>query len=105
MEAPNRRSGTISPTPLDLRIGMEARRIRDHRRRAVLRWLGFRAAFVFILLFGGLGSYYAFATPGIPRIYAVGFVLANGVVLRALRGAIHGKGFHFLHRGRTSPGN
>ena len=64
---------------LNRQLLVEARRLRQARRRVFLRTLGRGVVSVFVLLVVGLGSYLMATTPGIPRTYAVAFVAINGL--------------------------
>jgi predicted Zn finger-like uncharacterized protein len=64
---------------LNRHLKLEARRLRQGRRRTFFRMLGKGITSLFILLIVGLGSYFMATTPGIPKAYAVAFVAINGL--------------------------
>lgn len=65
-------------------VQLEARRLRQTRRRSFFKTVGRGVAFLFILLLVGLGSYFMATTPGIPKAYAVAFIALNGLVWGAI---------------------
>ena len=71
----------VRPTnrQLSRHLQLEARRLRQDRRKAFFRIVGRGITSLFILLIVGLGSYFMATTPGIPKAYAVAFVAINGL--------------------------